>query len=235
MKNRLRIYGTLIAFISIANAPQIASAQSAEGLQLGARLGMSVSYFGETAKFEGGNPGLILGASVQYNLIDLLGVGAELTYHQQRGTRNEMPVADPAFIKVTERNLTMNTLELPVLAIVNLPEMGGLGIKLKAGYSFAYNMGVMARDVNHYYFTDGTYLVLRGTENLTSDYSKIQHALIGSVGLALPVESGLFSGVSFDVRYRRGLSDIETSYSVLGGKTSQVRSQSLQVVLGFTF
>jgi hypothetical protein len=235
MKNKVRIYGILMAIISVAILPQTASGQSGEGLQLGARLGMSVSYFGETAKFEGGNPGLILGASMQYNLIDLLGVGVELTYHQQRGTRNEMPVIDPAFVKVTERNLTMNTLEIPVLAIVNLPEIGGLGIKLKAGYSFAYNMGVMAKDVNHYYFNDGNYVVLRGSENLSSDYNKIQHALIGSVGLAIPLDSGIFSGVSFDVRYRRGLSDIETSYSVLGGKTGQVRSQSLQVVLGFTF
>lgn len=222
----------LISVLFLLSNPLIA--QSKSSINLGLRVGISVSYFGETSQFEGGNPGLIAGGEIKYNISDIIGAGAEVLYHQQRGKRLDMNITAAGGIRLVERNITINTLEIPILASIKLLQLNSANIQLKPGYSFSYVMGVTSRDVIHS-FTDPGYSQTRGTEILTSDYAKDQHAVIGALVVEIPVEAGFLKNLSIDFRYRQGLSNIETTYSVLRGQTDPVYSKSIQLVMGFSF
>jgi len=205
-------------------------------LKYGARVGVSISYFSVSPKFEGGNPGLVAGGFLQYQIIPLLELGADILFHQQRGQIEDILLVDPSYIRNTSNSLTLQTLEVPVMAGLNLPKIAGLSVGVKAGYSFSYIIAANEHRVHHYYSPDGSILAIEGgKENMTSDYLRYQNAFVGALCLSIPVESNLIKGLNIDLRYRLGLSPLEKGYGILQGRAGELSSQSLQMVLGFQF
>ena len=212
----------------VAETPQIT---------LGAKVGVSLNQFSQP----GTAMGISLGAFGKYHVLDFLDARLELLYSTQGGGRSSYTrYSDDGLYgsfgsagsstsgngvgvsSMTSVNpyITFNTIEIPVLAELGLPEFNGMNIqpKLILGGSYSGVMSSIEHRTQRYNFNDGTSVdVGYRRETVTDNYAKSQWAVIAGLGMNYNLGKRVFH---MEVRYRQGLTQLnqQTCTRTAGGK-----------------
>lgn len=174
--------------------------------------GLAFSKLHNTEWESSTNIGFALGLSLNFRFSQSFSLQPEVLY-LEKGSRERVPGLDE------EIDLTMDYVEVPVLAKYHLPEFGIFRPHLYAG---PYASFLIANNAN---------VELPGNNDLTPD-QLIQQARDSDFGAVIGVGSNFdftFNTMSFDVRYSAGL----TNAFDRTGQT--IRNGSLIFMVGFSF
>ncbi len=213
----------------------------AQVLGYGVKLGSSFSYFSEDFELDGGNPGLVIGGFVNFTPIELLTLQGEIQYHLQRARIEGVPKENPneidalSYTSVENQNVSLNTVEVPLLATVDLP-LGGVKLRAGGGASAAYNFFAWSKTELNLHYKDGTSLTAKGGEDVTSDFRRWLYAGIATVGFETDISAGFFTSLNVDFRYRQGINEIESGANVLSAnRADKLTSSSIMFLVGLGF
>lgn len=202
--SRLVILTSLMSFVCSI----VVYGQAGE-LSYGAKVGASFGGFTHNYNvYSQQKIGLAGGAVVNYNVIDILGVGLEVNF-QQTGALHVSPfsVYPDVLIDNTEleeafTDVTINSLNIPL--IVSFTPLAGSEIspRIIAGFSYDLYLNATAKD---YVYSDFMPLEM-ADKNDASNYYK-QHNYGPLAGIAFDINTG---GLTYfiEARYQVGLSDI---------------------------
>jgi opacity protein-like surface antigen len=234
------------AFMVFATAfntySQDADAGAGKKLSYGGRIGMNLSSFNKEQFNVGPKFGFSIGGYVNYKIIDMVSAQVELLYMQQGGKEftqeSSSSVSGIIVSETTINRITLHNLEIPLLAKVNIPGLGGtFGMKPYGliGPSLGMNLGATNRSTTHFDFKSGRSVVITDRDNETpSNYQTAQWGFNFGAGAEMKLKS---LTLNIDVRYRRGLNTIATNYDidsfVKGYGDGKSNTLSLNLGVGF--
>ena len=218
-------------------------------ITLGAKIGASLNQFSQP----GTAVGLNLGAFGKYHLLDFLDVRLELLYSTQGGGRSDYTrysdtglfgsfgsvssssTGSVGVASITSVNpyITFNTIEIPLLAELGLPEFKDLNIqpKLLLGGSYSGVMSAIEHRTTRYNFNDGTAVdVAYSRETVKDNYKTAQWSLIAGMGMNYNLGKRVFH---MDIRYRQGLTQLNNQ-KYTGAAGGKLYSSSLIFNFGMT-
>ncbi len=194
-------------------------ARAGSGLGFGLKAGFSSTNLTEKHFAEVGSPrsGYNIGAFVNYDILEYLGVTLEVQYGMA-GAAN----LDPNYFYSAENkvlsspivnsSLLVNQISTPLLVSFNLPGVqGAVKPRIYAGADFSYFL--TAKSLNTYAepSTTGVDYYRKELEKLGNRMEKFDLGLIGGTGLS--IEGGKNLTYWFDARYRMGLTNINAAQS----------------------
>ena len=184
-------------------------------ITLGAKIGTSLNQFSQP----GTTIGVNIGAFGKFHVTDFLDARMELLFSVQGGGRPNYTryVDDGTFtgtsvgvanIQAINPSVTFNTIEIPVLAELGLPEFKDLNIqpKLLLGMSYSMVMSSIEHRTQRYNFNDGTAVDVGYTRDEVNDnYKRNQFSVIAGLGVNYNLGKRVFH---MDIRYRQGLTQV---------------------------
>ncbi len=186
-------------------------------ITVGAKTGLNLNQFRQP----GTSVGASLGAYAAYQPLSFLTVRFEPQYSQQGGARPDYARyydeigADLYSVTFINPNIKFHNLEIPLLVELSLPEFTEETIKPKfiLGLSYAMTMSAQEIHTKRYQFIEDNgnsttydYIdVSYQRENVTDNYKRNQWSFYAGLGMDFKVGTRTFS---FDVRYRKGLNNI---------------------------
>lgn len=215
-----------------------AQEESIGSFRFGAKAGVVVSKFDNAQPHTSERLGLTVGAVAEYGINDLLSIQAEPAYLQQGGnfvrfsdnTRFGDFDAFDAFY-VTNANVTIHTVDLPVLAKFWLPFGKEVKANVVLGPSASYRISAN-QNFERTYYHNQTFTTASGSEEVTSDYEKISYAVTAGVGGEVSLGE---RRLLFDLRYKYGITPVKKSFSYIDINSVQgdLTSDSFYLTLGF--
>jgi opacity protein-like surface antigen len=211
--------------------------QAQDLLKFHARIGTSANSFSsvntlaKTASF-----GLVVGGGAEYTITPSLKAIATVDYHQLKGQVDPTTTTTPEYTALTENKITIHMGELSGSVAYKLPLkfLGDLAPYLTAGGSVGYNF--LTENNKSTEFTYPTYsFQITGKDNVTSEYTQLLYSVQGGARLEISLNEGIFSGLIFDVRYRRNMNAVREGLS--GGSTDPADTYANSVIasIGFQF
>ncbi|MBY0436509.1 MAG: PorT family protein [Cyclobacteriaceae bacterium] len=225
----------------IAQDTSGAASESVAKLRFGFRAGGVVSYFSKEQPQTSEKLGFTVGGVVEYSLSDNFSIQSEPAYLQQGGrfTRfsDNTRFGDTQTIfsqYVTNSNITMHSIDLPVLAKYSLPWIGSVRPSIVVGPAIGFTMG--ATDSYERTFLLGqAFTTVNGYQRVTSQYEPYQVGATGGIGGE--VSLGGNKRLLIDLRYRYGITTAKKSYSYidLNAVQGDLRTHTVYFTLGFGF
>ena len=210
--------------------------QPVHAQEFGVRAGATFSYFSNDFTMKGGNPGLLVGGIVNYNLSDAFHITGGLDYSQLSGRINGIPKStNIGGILTQENNITIHALEASALGGYQLPLsfLGDASPFIIGGVSIGYNLGTWDYvNIQHYSNQDVT--SYSGNENITSLADAWLPAWVVGLRFATPLDDGLFSKMLIDIRMRSSFDPPINTYP-LTGSPQLPGLRSISFSLGFMF
>lgn len=216
----------------------LAQEESIGSFKFGAKAGAVISRFDNAQPHTSERLGLTIGAVVEYGINDMLSVQAEPAYLQQGGkfvrfsdnTRFGDYDAFNSFY-VTNANVTIHTIDLPVLAKFWLPFGKEVNANVVLGPSASYRISANEKFERTYHYNQ-TFTTANGTEEVTSDYEKISYAVTAGVGGEVSLGE---RRVLIDLRYKYGITPVKKSFSYIDINDVQgdLTSDSFYLTIGF--
>ncbi len=227
----LKLKKLLTAFICFA----FISSSYAQ-LSVGALTGVNLNQF----TMPGSTLGVNAGFFGSYKLMPFLSMRLELLYSQQGGGRQNYSLPlDELAGNISQLNyinpyVYLHTLHAPVLIDLTLPEFEDAAFRPQflLGGSYSYMLAADELHTAQYIFKDGTFAnipYLR--ENVGANYSSSQFSLIGGIGI---IFKGNKRDFAFDIRYRQGITQLNTVRQTLSYKDGQLFSSSLSFNFSMT-
>jgi hypothetical protein len=202
-----------------------------EGLAVGAKV------LGNANKFDATGIGFGYGAGgyVSMPVLGPLSVRGEVLFVSTAGLMDDKTTTfegggvQAAFYE--KRNLRFNTIEVPLMAQVNLPFLTNLNLKASAGWAYGYNFAV-------FHISDNTYNIVDAagnarnvqyknvSENVGSSFEQYNSTLIGGV-------SANFEKIHVDIRYQHGLINMSRMDVESSAYYGNYKSRTLSVSVGY--
>ena len=206
-----------------------------DGFSAGAKVLGNVNKFAATEVAFGYGAG----GFATMPIVGPLSVRGELLYVSYAGgmqdTTRELNVGNIQTVAQTNRNLRFHSLEVPVMAVVNLPFLESLNPKISVGYAFSYNFGVYQVSDNSYAVDqgDGTtknYDYTNTTENVTSEFQPYNSSVLGSLSFN-------FERIHVDFRYQQGFPNLSQNTSEVSQSRylGDFKTQTISVSIGYRF
>lgn len=181
-------------------------------IMIGAKVGANINQFNQPGSVFGFNGG----AFGKYQVMDFLGVRAELLYNQQGGARQDYSQdytqlgGNIDIVDYTNRFVNLHNLEIPVLVELSHPSFSDEAIspRLVLGVGYGFNMGAMETHEKTYHFNNGPtqqIMISDERENVTDNYK--QHMWGFIAGFAIDMKAGEHT-CTLEVRYRKALNQI---------------------------
>jgi len=179
----------------------------------GLKVGWTYSYFAnyidydEFSKFQ---HGITAGGFFMFKPSQNFYASIECLYTQQ-GANNIEPTAiylnnSPALTNLTNLDIRMHTLEVPILLRPRVELMRGIGIYAIAGASFVYNLQTDARLVRKNTLGNG----ISYSESYDNVTSKLKsYEIAPQFGVGFNLDELLF--LSLEVKYKLGVQDLNNS------------------------
>lgn len=234
MKMKCFIRGPMLVFL-LSSCFAAAYAQDSK-IAFGGRVGINFSYITDNFRLEGGNPGLLLGGVVNYNLSDAMQLTGGIDYNQVSGSIKSNPYLFGSRTVVRENNLTLHTFEANGMFGYKLPLdfLGDASPYLQGGAGIAYNAGTW----NNYtarYITPGASepIEVRGTENVRGVATDFIATWAIGLRFEAPLE-GLFSKMLLDFRLKSSMDAAVRPYT-FNGSTKELGVRSISMSIGFIF
>lgn len=210
----MRAACTSILLLAVLASPASAQFKLAGGINL-------ANFFGDAVEDTESRTGLNLGASVGIARLGPVRVLAE-GYYRQKGAQSVQALEQGGSVE-----WGIDYIEIPVLARVDLPLVGGRLLPyLQGGPAFAWKIdcGIELSESGTEQDCDD----LLG-ENLDETLRDYEQGLVLGGGLDLGVLGGA-GAVNLDARYTRGLTRISE-----GSDGLDIKNQALSVMLGYSF
>lgn len=174
-----------------------------------------VKIIGNANKFNATSVGFGYGGGwfATLPVVGPLSVRGEALYVSYAGTMDDASqTVGTAQAFYTNRNLRFHSLEIPLMAVIDLPFLESLNPKLAAGWAYSYNFGVYQVSDNTYNIQDasGVYrkTEYRNTsENVSSEFHPYNSSILGSLSLN-------FEKIHVDVRYQQGILNLSQNNNV---------------------
>ncbi|HEU5291315.1 MAG TPA: outer membrane beta-barrel protein, partial [Cyclobacteriaceae bacterium] len=204
------LLGTTLIFASPLQAQQL--------LKFHARIGTSANTFSnastlsKTASF-----GLLAGGGAEYTITPSLKVLATLDYHQLKGQIDPTTSTTPEYTALTENKITIHMAELTGSGAYKLPLtfLGDLAPYITAGGSIGYNFYTENNKSTEFNYPTYSYQ-FNSKDNVTSEYAQLLYSVQAGARLEIPLREGIFSGLLFDLRYRRNMNAVKQGLSSAG-------------------
>lgn len=214
-------------------------------LTVGTKVGLNYSIYGtkidpepqEKPESDSG-VGFHLGGFLNYNLSDKIGLRTELLYSARRTTFTDETTSTSSIFTTTittktetDGSATASYLELPIMVNFQASE----ALSLHAGPGLGFLMGYKAKFDSK---TTTTTTIGGNSTTTTSESSGDSDSKEGIRGMELGLTLGgayqLENGLSFGLRYWRGLSTFneKTDY---GSTTVKTNANVIQVSIGYAF
>jgi hypothetical protein len=207
IKNIFSFVLLLIAFPVLAQQAGKIETDRENFFRFGAKAGVNINKITGQSYKSGFNYNYQLGGFLQFNFSSRFGIQPEINFVQSSSefTNDVTEVYDDLFRDGSQKNATLNHLELPLLLNINVGE--SKHIKLQIGPSFG---AVLKQTVDS--------LKAGGDIYKNTDWS-----VIGGLWIQLPL-------INLGARYKLGLSNINAI-----DDRQTWRSQAIQVFVGVTF
>jgi hypothetical protein len=188
-------------------------------LELGFRIGAVVSEFSDSQPHTSQRLGFTAGAIVTYNLSEKFSVQVEPAYLQQGGsfvrfsddTRFGDNTGTISPVYTTSNYITMHNLDVPVMAKLNLMDLGGFVPHIMLGPSFSYNFSTSNSFERTYYYNQ-TFKTVTGKEDVSSDFERISYGATAGIGGTFSMGS---KKLFIDIKYKYGITPVKKSYSYI--------------------
>jgi hypothetical protein len=213
--NDMRKFLLFLFILTVIIFPLRAQSDSSR-ISIGAQGGGALSGFSHYRQFfTEKKAGATIGAFAEYKVFDFLGVSLELNYTMQ-GAANASPrliYSMTPFGSYTWKygsDITLHTLQIPVLLNFRPLSDGGIVPKLAIGYTTDIFIRATSRD--QIYSIGSMWLPLehRNTENVTESFKKMNHGPVIGFGLDF---MNTRPRCSIEARYQVGMREINN----LGG------------------
>ncbi|MEQ8303584.1 MAG: porin family protein [Cyclobacteriaceae bacterium] len=208
-------------------------------LQYGARLGATVSNFSNEQPHTSAKLGFMVGGIVEYSFSDKLSLQAEPSYLQQGG-RFVRFSDDTRFgqfggnnLYTTNSEVTVHTLDLPLLAKYQLPKFGDIQPNVVLGPAIGYTLGA-ENSYQTTYYNNQTFTTANAYRLEKSQYEPFQFGVTGGFGGEVSLGEGRLKRLMIDFRYRYGVTPVKKSYSYIDIFSVQgdLRTHSAYVTIG---
>lgn len=238
MKYKLFTSITFLSLIFLVNVVYAQDDQSdRSGLSYGARIGATVSNFSNEQPHTSAKLGLLIGGVIEYGFSDILSVQAEPSYMQQGG-RFVRFSDDTRFgsdgslfdLYTTNSDVTLHTLDLPILAKYWLPKFGDIQPNIVLGPAISYTLGASNVYQTTYYYNQ-TFTTANAYREERSQYEPFQMGITGGFGGEVSLGT---KRLLIDFRYRYGVTPVKKGYSYIDIFTVQgdLRTHSAYVTIG---
>jgi hypothetical protein len=241
-----------IFLISLFTVLTISLSQAQTSFHFGPRIGYQFSTFtGE--KHTAYQPGFYGGGFAKYSFNTSLEVEMDLLYSETGGSRltyqeNPPGLDDPISRVITTSHTSLKGLEIPLLAHY----APWTGSAVKPFFSIGPSLGILfygraKQDItlelnpssfppipDPIYGSKPIVTTASGRDNVTSEYKRLN--LGGVLGAGLDIPFTRFT-LRLDLRYRRGLTPVDTSYNPLNlaSNSSNLKSNSFALSAGIIF
>lgn len=239
-KKTAKIFSLSVALM-LASVILFAQEESSARLRYGVRIGGIVSYFSNQQPHTSEKLGFTLGGVVEYSLSNNFSVQTEPAYMQQGGKfvrfvdDTRFGNDETLFSKyVSNSNITIHSIDLPVLAKYKLPKVGEFQPNVVGGVSVGYTLFASDAFERTYTF-DQTFSTINGNQIVTSQYEKFQVGLSGGVGGEVGI--GGSKRLLIDLRYRYGVTPVKKGFSYIDLYNVQgdLRTHAVYFTLGLGF
>lgn len=234
MKHKLFASITYLSLIFLANA--VYAQDDRSGLSYGARIGVTVSNFSNEQPHTSARLGFLVGGVVEYGFSNILSVQAEPSYMQQGG-RFVRFMDDTRFgndaiydMYATSSDVTLHTIDLPILAKYWLPKFGDIQPNVVLGPAVGYTLGA-SNTYQTTFLSNGNFFTANGYKEEGNQYEPFQMGITGGFGGEVSLGT---KRLMIDFRYRYGVTPVKKSYSYIGLNYVQgdLRSHSAYVTIG---
>jgi hypothetical protein len=253
-KNNLLQFVVLLCVFQITTISSSLSQGVDKPLSFGVRAGLSNSLFTNYQQRAGYNKwGFAGGAFAEYKLMDLVGVEINLNYVQEgadKATPNLIYTREflnsysetsyggmVAYIQSSD--ITLHTLQVPILFNIRPPVKGDVTPRLILGYSFDFILNATTKDEIMFYSTDNPYsgytyypITKRNKANVTSSFKTLNMGPV--VGLGLDFKSDKFTYL-IDARYKIGVNNINNLGELKINGNRSFSANTFTVTLGIAF
>lgn len=223
MKKVAIIIVLLSAFLFRANA-------QLDGLSYGPIAGVSMTSFNKSlgTKVTDFAVGYMVGANVNYRVIDMVGVTFSAAYSTLGGNdvnTTYLTYSGENISTYDKVNVLMQTIDLNLLANVYVPvSFGPITPKVLVGVGNAYNLSADATKITDSQLGTST---IESSSDVTDRFTNYDLALVGGIGTEIKI-MGL--NTSVDLRYRVSVMDINNV-----ALKPELYHNSFAVVLGVNF
>ena|SRR5688572_13316713 len=216
----------------------VSQLQAQELLKFHARIGTSANTFSsastlaKTASF-----GSVVGGGAEYSITTSLKVLATLDYHQLKGQLDPTTTTTPEYSALSENKITINMAELTGSGAYKLPLsfLGDLAPYVTAGGSVGYNFYTENNRTTEYSYP-GYSFQLNSKDNVTSEFTQLLYSVQAGARLEISLREGIFTGLLFDVRYRRNLNAVKQGLSAAGSTDpADTYADSVMASIGLQF
>jgi len=220
-----------------AFAQETTQTTSSSPLSYGAKVGAVVSAFDNTQPHTGQKLGFMVGGIVDYSFSEQFSVQAEPSYMQRGGTyvrfSDETRFGDGSLtppVYTTSNNVTIHTVDIPVLAKYKLKEIGNFKPNIVLGPSVSFLLWA-DNTFERTYYENQTFNTINGYEVITSEYEPYQ--IGATAGIGGEVSLGNLR-LLIDLRYRYGFTPDKKGYSYveLNAIQGDLTSNSFYFTLG---
>jgi hypothetical protein len=226
----------LLIGIMLALSVTVVQAQIDNPLVIGAKAGINFNQFSQPGTTVGGQ----IGGFVSFSPISLVAVQGELLYDLQGGGRqdytwdletllgtnqsfNSIPVS---MIHYSNRGAMIHTLSVPISARIKPVNSTNVKLSFLVGGSFDYAWGAFERRDAIYQFTDDTRLMNSDElENISSDIRDIQASVHVGVAFDFAMDDG--NVITYEMRYRKGLRNLNSALTNIAELTEALRTQTI--------
>ncbi len=206
----------------------------------GFRIGGVVSMFGYEQPHTGARLGYMVGGIATYRLSGQFSVQAEPSYLQQGGTllqftdNTRFGDTSPFSIYTTNANVTVHSIDIPVLAKYHLPALGNFQSNVVLGPAIGFTVGATETYERTYNYGQ-LYTTVTGKQAVTSQYEPYQFGATTGFGGEISLGGNL--RLLMDLRYRYGITPIKKGFSYIDLNSVQgnLTTHSVYFTLGVGF
>jgi hypothetical protein len=206
-----------------------ANVYAQDGLSAGAKVVGNLNKFNATdAAF-----GYGVGGFATMQIIGPLSGRGELLYVSYAGSMSDASaVSGTTTASYKNRSLRFHSLEIPLMAVYDIPFLENLNPKVAAGWAYSYNFGAFQISDNTYTVQDasgGTRTVeyKNTSENVSSEFQPYNSSFLGSLSIN-------FEKMHVDLRYQQGIPNLSQNNTVETSRYfGDFKTMTLSVSVGY--
>lgn len=202
-----------------------------------AHVGTSLTSFAKDDSFSSSAFGLTVGGSAGYRFSESLRALVHIDYNQLKGFSDGSTLTTSEFTAVIKNQALIHLGEATLMGAYRLPLsfLGDIAPFVTVGGSVGYNFKTTNREIVRYTYPTFQFQT-QNIEDVTSNYSQFLYSLQGGVRFEIPLDTGIFTGLLFDFRYRRNLNPVVKGLSFAGNlDPTDTYANSLMASVGFQF
>lgn len=204
----------------------------------GPKIGLVTSEFDDSQPHTSAKIGYLAGVFISYSFSDKLSVLIEPAYLQQGGrflrfSDDNRFYSGSRGYYITNTEVTLHNVDLPVLLRYNLPRWGDFQPNLVAGPSATYTF-YANESYEKTYYENEIFSTVSENRNHTSQYEPLTISLTGGLGGMISLGKKV---LLIDLRYKYGITPAKKGYSYIDLNDVQrdLQSHSAYLSIGFGF